>query len=171
MGVHSVFWGNICSRLLSVYNTETANMRSAEQPNSAHVHDKWWDITAEMWTTPKCVLITSWQISVPSVFGVLWENEKCCIFQPDLQHVLDVTSSMHGFFLFLQDIWPRQSSLGVAAGENRLQVDLQQEVHRGGLSNMAPTWPGTVLPVHKKKKIYIEIWNGREPKINSFSIL
>lgn len=43
-----------------------------------------------------------------------------------------------------QDIRPRQSSLGVAAGENRLQVHLQQEVYRGGLSDVAPTQPGTL---------------------------
>lgn len=43
-----------------------------------------------------------------------------------------------------QDIRPRQSSLRVAAGENRLQVHLQQEVYRSGLSDVAPTQPGTV---------------------------
>lgn len=43
-----------------------------------------------------------------------------------------------------QDLWPRQSSLGVAAGEDRLQVHLQQEVYGGGLSDVAPTQPGTL---------------------------
>lgn len=43
-----------------------------------------------------------------------------------------------------QDIRPRQSSLGVAAGKNRLQVHLQQEVYGGGLSDVAPTQPGTL---------------------------
>ena len=38
----------------------------------------------------------------------------------------------------LQDIRPRQSPVGVAAGQDRLQVHFQQEVHRGGLSNLAP---------------------------------
>lgn len=52
-----------------------------------------------------------------------------------------------------QDIRPRQSSLGVAAGKNRLQVHLQQEVHRGRLSDVASAQPGTLhASIHGKKE-------------------
>lgn len=47
--------------------------------------------------------------------------------------------------VFFQDIWTCQSSIGVATGENRLQVHFQQEVYRGRLSDMAPAQPGTAF--------------------------
>lgn len=53
-----------------------------------------------------------------------------------------------------QDIRARQSSLGVAAGENRLQVHLQQAVYRGGLSDVAPSQPGTL---HANAKIMTRV--------------
>lgn len=42
----------------------------------------------------------------------------------------------------LQDLWPRQSPVRVAAGQDWLQVHLQPEMYRGGLPDMAPTQPG-----------------------------
>lgn len=61
-----------------------------------------------------------------------------------------------------QDIRPRQSSLGVAAGENRLQVHLQQEVYRGGLSDMAPTQPGTLhdLFITHPTNVFVSWWRN-----------
>lgn len=44
--------------------------------------------------------------------------------------------------LSLQVFWPFQSPLRVAAHKDRLQVPLQQEVHRGRLPNLAPAQPG-----------------------------
>lgn len=44
--------------------------------------------------------------------------------------------------VIFQDIRPRQSSFRVAAGKNRLQVHLQQEVHGGRLSDVASPQPG-----------------------------
>lgn len=44
----------------------------------------------------------------------------------------------------LQDIRPRQSSLRVAAGKNRLQVHLQQAVHGGRLSDVASPQSGEI---------------------------
>lgn len=55
-------------------------------------------------------------------FGVLiWKKKKVFIFQ---------------------DFRPREPPFGVAAGENRLQVHLQQEVHTGRLSDMASAQSG-----------------------------
>ena len=42
----------------------------------------------------------------------------------------------------LQDLWPRQSPVRVAASQDWLQVHLQPEMYRGGLPDMAPTQPG-----------------------------
>lgn len=57
-----------------------------------------------------------------------------------------------------QDIRPRQSSLRVAAGKNRLQVHLQQEVHGGRLSDLASPQPGKLhAATHTERQLCMSV--------------
>lgn len=60
------------------------------------------------------------------------------------------------FWLIVQDFWPLQSSLWMAAGKNRLQIHLQQKVHRGRLPDMAPTQPGKSPSKYSMDNVVIE---------------
>lgn len=61
--------------------------------------------------------------------------------------------------VIFQDIRPRQSSLRVAAGKNRLQVHFQQEVHGGRLSDVASPQPGKLdAATHTERELFMFVF-------------